>query len=182
MTPVVDESVKERILEVESRRRIFDFIRDNPGTHMREIQRRLDLTLGNLEYHLHYLEKNEMVTVQENGYKRYYPRREVGIEDQKLLGLLRQKIPRRLLILLLEEPDQSHQELLENFDVAASTLSYHMSKLVDAEVVVKHREGRSNRYEVDEPAEVAQALITYQDSFLDDAVDGFVDTWLDFES
>lgn len=179
---MVSDKVKEEILEVESRRRVFDFIRSNPGTHMREIQRQLDMTLGNLEYHLRYLERHDMVTVKEGGYKRYFVKQQVGAEDQQLLSLLRQTIPRHILIVLMTEPEQSHQEILEHFDVSASTLSYHMSKLVDAGVVEKEREGRYNIYHVTEPSMVANALVTYQESFVDDMVDGFVDAWLGFES
>lgn len=179
---MVDPKVEEEILDVESRRRVYDFIRSNPGSHMREIQRRLDMTLGNLEYHLRYLERHEMVSVREGGYKRYYVKHGVGAEDQELLALLRQTIPRRIAIVLLLNPGSSHQDIHEQFDVAASTLSYHLSKLVDGGVVEKERKGRYNVYSVQDPDEIAQALITYQDSFLDDAVDGFVDAWLGFES
>lgn len=182
MSAVVDPKVREEILEVETRRAIYDFIREHPGSHMREIQRRLDLTLGNLEYHLRYLERKEMVTVKEGGYNRYFVKHGVGIEDQELLGLLRQKIPRRILIYLLQNPGSTHQDLHEQFDVAASTLSYHLGKVVDAGVITKEREGRYNHYEVADSEAVADALVTYQDSFLDDAVDGFVDAWLGFES
>lgn len=179
---MVDPKVADEILEVESRRRVYDFIRSNPGSHMREIRRRLDMTLGNLEYHLRYLERHDMITVREGGYNRYYVKHDVGVEDQKLLGLLRQTIPRRILIFLLLNPGSSHQDIHADFDVSASTLSYHIGKLIDAGVVEKERKGRYNVYSVVEPDEVAQALVTYQDSFLDEAVDGFVDAWLGFES
>lgn len=182
MSALVKEDVRDSILEVESRRRVYQFIRDNPGTHMREIRRRLEMTLGNLEYHLRYLERHDMISVQDNGYKRYFIKQEIGIQDQKLLSLLRQKIPRRVAIFLLQNPESSHQEIHETFDVAASTLSYHIGKLVDAGLVEKQREGRYNIYSVADENVVARALVAYQESFVDDMVDSFVDAWLGFES
>lgn len=45
--------------EVGTRRRIYELIRDAPGIHMRELERRMGLMIGNLQYHLHYLEKTQ---------------------------------------------------------------------------------------------------------------------------
>ncbi len=45
-------------LELETRRTIFEFIRQNPGSHLREIQRRLGLPIGVLNFHIQNLSMN----------------------------------------------------------------------------------------------------------------------------
>ena len=109
---------------------VFRFIRLNPGVHLREIQRRLSVSsMGNLEYHIHTLEKLDLIVERtEGGCKRYYPAHG-RVKNKKLLALLRQKVPRRIALLILEKmrsagclvigepdgddsapPDQAHTE------------------------------------------------------------------------
>ena len=82
---------------------VYQFIKLNPGTHLREIQRRLSISsMGNLEYHIIILKKLKLVVENtEGGYKRYYPAHG-AVLNKRLLALLRQKNPRRIALLLLE--------------------------------------------------------------------------------
>ncbi len=51
---------EDKALELEARRTIYEFVVSSPGTHLREIQRQIDLPLGTVEYHLKYLVDKEM--------------------------------------------------------------------------------------------------------------------------
>ena len=78
-------------LELGTRRRIFEHVRRFPGTHFREILRALALQPGELEYHLHTLEKARILRAQdEGGRRRYFVAAEVPHPDHAVLGLLRQ--------------------------------------------------------------------------------------------
>ena len=93
---------KEDILKLETRRNIYDFILKNPGLHLREISRRANIPLGSLNYHLNFLNKNELiVTKYDPRYLRYYVKQTVGKKDKEIINLLRQEIPLRIVILLL---------------------------------------------------------------------------------
>jgi len=95
----------EKEMELETRKAVLDCIRRFPGIHLREIQRKLDMPMGSLEYHLIFLERHRLVSVERDGhYKRYYAARS-GIKDRTLLSLLRQETPRRIVIFLLENED-----------------------------------------------------------------------------
>jgi hypothetical protein len=87
---------------------VYQFIKLNPGTHLREIQRRLSVSsMGNLEYHIVTLQKLKLVVENtEGGYKRYYPTHG-AVLNKKLLALLRQKNPRRIALLILENMRKS---------------------------------------------------------------------------
>lgn len=164
--------------ELETRRAVYDCITRFPGIHLREIQRKLDMPMGLLEFHLLYLEHNRLVGVQHEGhYKRYYPAKS-GIKNKKLLSMLRQDIPRRIMVRLLEKDAASHSDLLTNFEISPSTLSFHLNKLVKAKILNRRKEGRLRYYSLLERDEVAETLITYRESFLDDVVDRFADVWL----
>jgi len=167
-------------LDVGARKRIFDFVSSSPGCHLRELQRRLGIPLGTLEYHLKYLVDREYLSIRdEGGYKRYYPVGTMRSVDKNILSLLRQDIPRRLVMHLLLHPNSKFGDLAERFDVAPSTLSFHVTKLLKAGIVSKTRQGRETTYKVENEHEVAMVLIAHRRSFLDVLVDSFVGTWTD---
>lgn len=168
----------EEPLELDVRRRIYNYIAEFPGVHLREIKRSLGISsMGNLEYHLNYLENRGLIVSGRNGqYKRYYVTRP-RVMAKKLLSILRQKIPRQIVIYLLLNPESSHREVHSQFNIAQSTFSFHMKKLVEKGVVSRRREGREVFYSVVNRDEVADVLITYRATFLDKVVDNFAELW-----
>lgn len=165
-------------LELETRRSIYDCIKEFPGIHLREIQRKLEMPMGLLEYHLLFLERNRLVSFEkEDRYKRFYPSKS-GIKNKAILSLLRQDIPRKIIILLLEGETARHGDLLGHLEISPSTLSFHLKKMVKAKVVHQEKKGRTRSYSVIDRETVIETLITYQDSFLDELVDRFAEMWL----
>ena len=168
----------EDALELETRQRIFQHVKKMPGTHMREIGREANIPMGTLEYHLHYLVKAGILVTREDGrYTRYFASDEGGRRERDILACIRQEPPRRITTFLLLNPGLSHGKILENFQMSASTLSFHLKKLVGGGILRQEKEGRENRYWVIEPDLVAKVLITYRKSFLDDVVDRFAEVW-----
>lgn len=174
------KKTEEEALDLDTRKRIYDYITVSPGTHFRELERRLSLPTGVIAYHLKYLEDAEMIIGKIEGrYKRYYVVGKMGSKDKKLMSVLRQEIPRRILMHLIMNPGSTHKALKELFTISPSTLSFHIKKLVDVGAVSKVKEGREHKYFVENEEEVAKALITYKQSFLDSVVDSFANTWLE---
>jgi DNA-binding transcriptional ArsR family regulator len=169
-------------LELETRRRIYQHLQAHAGAHMREIGRVLAIPMGTLEYHLHYLVKANLLTTREDArYTRYFATGELSRRDKDVLAILRQKVPRQLAAYLLLAPGSSHGALLTKFDLSASTLSFHLKKLVTTGIVVQEKAGRENLYRVVEPELVARVLIQHRASFFDDVVDRFAEVWLNLE-
>lgn len=170
---------KEELLELETRREIHDLIRDRPGIHFRAIKRELGQPTGALEYHLHTMEEQDLITSREGDrYKRFYVTGELDRRDKDVIGLLRQDRPREILTFLLLNPLSTHKRILANFDIAPSTLSFHLSKLQDADLVTARPVGRQTEYDVADEERIARLLIQYRASFVDEAVDQFAETWL----
>lgn len=169
-------------LELETRRRIYEYVERVPGAHMRDIQRSLGLAVGTLEYHLNYLTKLDILTTREDGrYTRYYVTHQMGRREKDVLAVLRQAVPRQVVAHLLLAPGMSHGEILAHFQISASTLSFHLKKLLTAGILSVQKDGRENRYSVLEPELASRVLITYKESFVDDVVDRFAEAWLELE-
>lgn len=180
MVPRYQDHEAEKALELESRRNIYDHISAVPGTHFREIHRRLKIPTGVVEYHLRYLEDRDLIVAKKEGrYKRYYITGTLGSQDKMLLSLLRQKFPRHILMHLLLNPHTTHKKLRNLFSISASTLSFHLSKLLKSGVIEQFKSGRENEYIVVDEDAIAKALIRFKKGFVDDVVDEFVDTWME---
>ncbi|MFO7792898.1 MAG: winged helix-turn-helix transcriptional regulator [Candidatus Saliniplasma sp.] len=166
--------MKDDTLELGPRKKIYEEIGDSPGLHLREIDRKLDIPLGTIRYHLRVLEKRDLIISKKEGkYKRYYAKGEIDKSDKKLMAFLRKEIPRTIILFLMEYPGSTHKEINEALMVAPSTLSYHLKKLKDKDIV--GTEGK--KYHVKNEEKIADLLIQYQQTFLDSLVDRFVRIW-----
>lgn len=162
-------------LELQNRKRIFECVREAPGIHFREIQRRTGLPIGVLEYHLRYLVDRSLLVLDRSGsFSRYFPGGQVSQDRQRMLSALRQEIPRGILLYLMIHPGATHGEVLSSFSISGGTLSYHVKKLVSLGVVRVEKVGRESRLTVVDPDKVADLLIIYRRTFLDKLVDDFV--------
>jgi predicted transcriptional regulator len=171
---------EQKSLELKTRRIIYNHILKNPGLHERELSRQLELALSTLDYHLYYLKKRELVATKSDGhYTLYYASDKVGSKEKKMMSLLRQKAPRKIVIFLLINSSCTHKQICEYLGLAASTTSFHLKKLVKNEIIRRVEQGRETNFNVLEQDYISDLIITYKNSFLDDAVNRFADTWLE---
>jgi len=92
----------EKILELETRRQIYNIILKYPGLHLRELSRKINISFSSLRYHLNYLEKyGYVVTKTDKRFKRFFASKKVSIRDKIWLNILRQEVPRKIVLLLI---------------------------------------------------------------------------------
>jgi predicted transcriptional regulator len=169
------------VIELDARRRIYEHIVANPGAHLRAVKEALEMPMGQLEYHLRFLEEQGLVGAKEDRYyKRFFPS-EMGATERRLLSGLRQEMPRRIVLLVLETPGMDHRTIQERTKLGASTLSFYMRDLIGKGLIERRREGRRSLYTVLDADRVVKVLITYRPSFLDRMVDRFLETWFELE-
>ncbi len=167
------------VIELETRRRIYDYVVANPGTHLRAIKDELDMPMGQLEYHLDFLKKHDIINSQEDKYYlRFYPSK-IDRGEAKILSSLRQEKPRRIVMHLIERPGTTHRQLMEEFGFKASTLSMYLKDMTGKGILIKEKEGRENMYSVADGQKVIELLLVYRKSFLDKLVDRFLEAWLE---
>lgn len=169
LKPEVTEGPRSDILRV---------VAEVPGIHLRRIERTTSLPLGQVLYHLDRLERMGIVSsLRDHGFRRYYVTHDIGRPQKRILAALRHETPRRIVLDLLERPGQTHKELLSRVDVAGSTLSFHLQRLVEAEVLVRRDDAPGGvRYEVAQADVAFETLAEHRRSFDDPAVDDFVET------
>ncbi|UCH72303.1 MAG: ArsR family transcriptional regulator [Thermoplasmatales archaeon] len=169
-----------RGLELKTRRTIYNHILKNPGLHEREIARQLKMSLSTLDYHLFYLKKKELIIARpDRHYTQYYVAGNISTEDKKILAALRQRSLRRIVIFLLLQNSSFHREICNHLELAPSTTSFHLNKLVELGVIERNQMGRETEYSINRSEHVSDLIIRYKKSFLDNAVNHFADTWME---
>ena len=170
---------KEEILDNERRGKIYDFIRKNPGLHLRELQRRLTIPLSSLEYHLDYMVRKKILFRESEGhYTRFYAKH-LDSEDKKILRFLRQKRLREIVLIILSEQKVKYSSLLDSLKIPPSSLSFYLKYLVENKVISRHKIGYENIYFIEESDRVTKVVATYKASLLDRLVDKTLRTWME---
>jgi len=169
---------KNEILELETRRRIYNFILNYPGLHFRELSRKISMPKSTLEYHLRYLKKRGLVTATSKGkYARYYIAKKVGVDTKKLFDILRQETPRRILLSMKIYHPVSLEHLVRDLDKASSTISYHLKKLIDADIVERIKVDNQVKFGLKDEEGLYDFFIQYNESLLDEFVISLVN-WI----
>ena len=185
---------KEKIMDIKTRREIYQYISKNPGLHTYELSKKLDMPRSTLRYHLKCLKKLNLIQLSaEKKDKRLYTSDQIGIRDKELLGLLRQKIPFRILMYLMFPGYCSKSELSRELGVFPSTIHFHLNKLLELGVIqpMVEKDGEFISYQdfklivckkpvkreifymwksVQMKKDVYRLLITFKKSFLDPSI------------
>jgi len=126
----------KNVFKFEARQNIYDFILKNPGLHLRELSRRTNIPYGTLLHHLKYLKRLGVISEKnEKGYLRIYTQDNLGTRDKEILGLLRQKIPCRIILFLFFNFSFSRKELTKELNESPATLTYYINKLLEMNVI-----------------------------------------------
>lgn len=173
-----NEEIQSKALELEIRQSIYSLISTSPGLHFREIQRRTKIATGQLTYHLNYLQKVGLIKIEnDREFLRYYAHIQITDEERRILEPLRHTSIRHILLYLLENNNCNHEYLVKNLDISPSTISWHLKKLIDANIVNKEVEGRRSFYTLNNADLIKKVLIKYKESFLDILLDRFIEMW-----
>ncbi|MEI6795734.1 MAG: helix-turn-helix domain-containing protein [Methanomassiliicoccales archaeon] len=168
----------EEPLALESRRRIYEFIRGHPGAFVRQMERELDMQPGLLSYHLYQLEKGELIKAQDDGYRKcYYIKDTIMLAGRKAVALLRQPTTHEILLLLLRDGTLTFKQLLTEMSISKSTLSHHMKRLVASELVKSAAKERETAYSLVDPEIVLDALAAIKHEPEGGAVERFAQVW-----
>ena len=92
--------------------------------------------------------------------------------------LVRQEGVRRICTHLLLHPGATPKEVREAAGLSPPTLSFHLKKLRMAGLLEEEPAGRTKHLRLVDGERIANVLVTYRRSFVDDVVDRFAKTWL----
>jgi DNA-binding transcriptional ArsR family regulator len=130
---------RDRLLDHETRQRIFDFIKENPGTYYSQIRKDLDLAHGVVTHHLNMMETQELVfSKQDRQFRRFYV--DGLYKDAPMVTGVQKKV----LDEIRRYPGSAQKQISEHLDLYPMLVSYHVGQLEDLNLVEKKKEGRRN--------------------------------------
>lgn len=157
---------------LENARRIYEFIESNPGKHLREISRVLNIHSSTLRYHLNYLEKNGLVvSKKEENIRIFFIANKLSSVDKNITSLLQQKRFRDIILLIIISSGITHSEICNKLSIKPPTMSKYIN-ILESRGIVKHEKiGREKKYHVIESRKVIELLLTYRKTFWDSFVE-----------
>jgi len=171
------------VLDLASRRRIFEFLEANPGVHLRLIGKVLGMSTGMLSYHLNYMEARGILQSEAEGHrKRYFSAAAFAEAQRRIIAILRQDVPGKIVVEILLHRERTFAQLQAAVGVSKSTLSYHLKKMLQREILLREKRDRESRFRLKEPDEVARILLANQESFRDYTMNLPLHKWALFRS
>ncbi len=139
---------------------ILDFIRENPGCHLRKIRKELELAMGTVQYHLDKLEKAGRITTQKQGLHKYYFVVGAFEENEKqLLEVLSNETARQILMFIVEQKYPSQTEISKHVGISSASVSWQIKRLQDSRIVDEIKEGKFKRYKLHSDSKQVIALL-----------------------
>jgi len=130
---------KDRLMDHETRQRIVDYVRENPGAYYSQMRKDLDVAHGVLTHHLNMLEQQELLfSKQDRSYRRFYLD---GMHRKGPIVVGKQK---EVLDMVRRYPGSSQSEIGRRLDMGRMIVSYHINQLEDLGLIFKIRHGREN--------------------------------------
>ena len=183
----------ENILELETRRKTYNYISKYPGLHLSELSRRLKIPKTTMLYHLNYLNKRELIK-EKNVDNRtcYYVTNSIGAKDKELFNLMRKEIPRKIILILCLCVVQSQKDIVYfdkkwpnqmkriNFKMGKhhSTVSFHLKKLEEMGIIESQRDGNYILYKLKDAMVIIDFLVKYEGRLFDSTTKPFVE-WME---
>lgn len=155
--------------------KIIQFINEMPGIRYRELLRITGVSNGVLSYHLNLLDNAGKVQVHRvnNRVTRYFSH-DVSTLDSNVIGLLRQTTTRKIILYILESGPCGFNDIVIHTKKVPSTVSWHLSRLKDANIIKVSRQNELNYYEIKINKSALQDLLNkYNSSFTEKVVDDY---------
>jgi DNA-binding transcriptional ArsR family regulator len=127
---------EEVALELQTRKKIYNYILKHPGLHKRKLSSKLKIPFSTLNYHLRYLEKCALIVINsEERYDRVYAAKNIGTMDKKLLNAMRQETPRNIILNIGLSYVSSQAEISRDLELSPTVISRHLKRLIDQGIV-----------------------------------------------
>ncbi len=129
---------RDNLLKHAVRKRIHEYVKENPGAHYRAILDDLELSMGVLTYHLNRLEKGEYLRSRQDGmYRRFFV---TGRKTEVKFFL--SEIQESIMATIRANQGISQSKIAEAIGVTRKVVNYHIKILDQAGLIYMEERGR----------------------------------------
>lgn len=179
---VFEESI-ERTYNT-NRQRIYLYIKNNPGVHLRKISKVLNLAIGDTNYNLNNLEQSGFIKHRKWGvYKRYFVISIKAGRSESILAILQQETPRTIILYLMEHHGSIQNEICRHLSFSAPSVKWHMSRLKEMDMVYERKMGKFVRYYIKgDLADIVTLMKNYHPSIWSKFASRLAEIFIDLSS
>jgi predicted transcriptional regulator len=168
----------KEVLNLEIRNKIYKLVNKFAGSHLRELERKSGIPYTTLKYHLHFLTKHNLIIERASGGNTKYFPKSLDFKDIEVLGLLRQKNIRKILLLLTSSRSSKHKDIEDFLSLSPATVSWYLDGLIKKKIIIKEISGKKITYKIGlNKDRIKKVFITYKKSFFDSLVDKTIEMW-----
>ena len=144
--------------------RVLQFIKQNPGSHLRQIKKELKISMGTVQYHLQMLEKEGKIVSEKQGLFRHYFL--VGLfqqNEKNILKILKQETAREIIMFIIERTNPTQTDLVKRLEISAASVSLNLGKLIELGLINEIKDGKFKRYVLlEDPKIIVRLMKNYQ--------------------
>jgi predicted transcriptional regulator len=136
------------LLKNENRHNILNYIYSNPGATVAEVAQAQSIERGTVKYHLYKLESEGKIVLNRMGkYSRVFRNSHTYSDYEKtIIAHLQNQTARSVLLLILEHPGITNQEMTERLGIEKSAVHWHVDKFMRDGLIGFRRDGKYKRY------------------------------------
>lgn len=128
-------------LENEHRADVYETITDSPGIYISKLSDETAIHRSTVRYHVRVLENEGVITERvQQGKHRLFP---VEMNNVSLIAAVDDEATAAVLRVLLSVEPASVSLLADELDRAPSTVSYHLTRLAEEELIIQERNGNT---------------------------------------
>jgi len=138
----------KNLLENQTRAKIYDSVKKNPGSTMADITKREGLNLGTVRYHINQLKASQKITfIRSNKFLRIFQNSNTYNDREKMIiSTLNRSSARSIVMYLDSHPGSNNTQIAENLKISESGIHVQLKKLLKEGIVTSRQEGRSQKY------------------------------------
>lgn len=142
-------------LEHETRTEIDEIVTDTPGISLSDLADRIETPLSTVRYHVKVLERERYLASRKyQGHRRLYPMG-AATENEELAAAMDNESTATIIESLARQGQATVGDIVDDVGTTYATVSHHLSRLADAGVVQKERDGRCTVSQLDPSARTA---------------------------
>jgi predicted transcriptional regulator len=149
--------------DLKARKKVWETICSYPGLFPHELERIVKLRPDVLTEILKGFEEGYLVEVRiEDGKKQYFPVTTMGLEDQAILSILNEHVPKEILRFLIDSPHQTLEEIEKRLKLPRSKIEPHLDKFFRLGVIVLAKDshkGNRTTYQIFDPERMRKLLM-----------------------
>lgn len=127
--------------------KILNYIKENPGSYLRQIKTELDISMGTTQYYLRKLEKDNKISSSRNGlHKCFFVTGIFKDNEKEIIRYLNQETPRKIIMFIIEQVQPTQNDIAKNLLISPPTISWNLKRLMISKIIVEKKDGRYKRY------------------------------------